>query len=255
MEFFRCPWCAGDSVRRVVLLGLTLLAVPWTAVAADREAEISGALSGLTNRELERRLEFLETRFRAQQSYARSWQTGFTAAWATGAALGTVQASLSSEPDNRVPAIVTAAKAAIGTTKLLVSPHPARLGAAPLEIQRETRRATLEARLLAGERQLLAIEHKARERRSWVAHAANVGLNALGGGIIVALGNPSDAIQNVGVGILFGEVMLWSMPKRGIQDLQDYRALVSTGVRRPVEPVTSVVIVPMSRGAAVEIRF
>ncbi len=242
-------------MRRVVLLWLALTAVPWTAVAADREAAISGELSRLTNRELERRLAFLETRFRAQQTYARYWQTGFTSAWATGAVLGTVEASLSSEPDNRVPAIVTAAKAAIGTTKLLVSPHPARLGAAPLEIQRETRRATLEARVRAGERQLLAIEHKAHERRSWVAHAANIGLNALGGGIIVAVGNPSDAIQNVGLGILFGEVMLWSMPKRGIEDLQDYRVFVSESVRRPVEPATSVVIAPMSRGARVEIRF
>jgi hypothetical protein len=256
-----CPRPHGDSgrgesrFRTRALVAFALFGWPALAGAQPLDAPISGDLSRLSNAQLEQRIQFLRGRFRAGERHARYWQTGFTLAWATGAALGTVQASLSSEPDNRVAAVVTATKAAIGTTKLLLSPNPARLGDAPLSVQGPDARTTLEARLVAGERQLLAIDHKARERTSWTAHAANLGLNAAGGGIIVALGNPSDAIQNAGVGVLFGEVMLWSMPRRGIDDLAEYRALVATGVRRPLRPGVSLSIGAAWRRGLLRIRF
>jgi hypothetical protein len=251
---------ASRRGRRAIAPGLLSLALLLLGFAAPAEANdsiapISGDLSAATDGALEKRLRFLTTRFEAGERYARYWQTGFTTAWASGIVVGSVQASLSSEPDNRVPAIVTATKGVIGTTRLLLSPHPARLGAAPLDVERENERATLEARVIAGERQLLAIEKRAERRTSWIPHLANAGLNLAGGGVIFALGNPSDAIQNVAIGIAFGELMIWTQPRRGIRDSKDYRALVAKGVRLPRKPPMTISVAPTSRGGLLQIRF
>jgi len=224
-------------------------------MVAASEAPVSGDLSILTDAELEDRVAFLKTRFKDGERYAQIWQSGFTGAWAAGAVIGTVQASLSSEPDNRVPAIVTAGKAVIGTTRLLLSPHPARLGTSPLEVEAGDRRTLLEAQVMAGEVHLLEIESKARGRKNWIAHAANIGLNAVGGGIIVGLGNPSDAISNVGVGILFGELMLWTMPSRGEEDLRDYRTIVRNGAVNPKPPKPRVAFGPTTTGVFLQVQF
>lgn len=219
------------------------------------DAPISGDLSILSDAQLEERIRFLESRFGAGQRNAQLWQHGFTGAWASGAVIGTLQASLSSEPDNRVPAIVTAGKAVIGTTRLLLSPHPARLGVTPLDIDAADRRTTLEAQVAAGEKHLLQIDSRARGRKNWIAHAANFGLNAIGGGVIVGLGNPSDAISNVGVGILFGELMLWTMPARGERDLSDYRSVVRSGDVNPRSPKPRVAFAPTTTGVVMQVQF
>ena len=223
--------------------------------ASARVAPISGELSTLSDAELETRVDFLRSRFEAGERYARLWQRSFTGAWAAGAVLGSVQAGLTSKSRNRVSPIVTASKAVIGTTRLLLDPHPARLGSRPLDVSAKDPRGKLEAMVLAGEEHLLEIEHKAQGRRNWIAHAANVGLNALGGGLIIGLGKPTDAIQSVGVGVVFGELMLWSAPKRGEQDLRDYRSVVRNGALTPKSPDPRVSFAPTTNGVFLQIQF
>ncbi len=224
MRFRNSMW---DTAWSLILL-LGCLAVSQAAAAEDREilvalpvepgAAISGDPSRLSDAQLERRVAFLSERFADGQRNAQLWQYGFTGAWATGVAVGGLQAGLATSHDDRIPGLVTAGKAAIGTTRLLLFAHPGIQGSGPLALERGSPRETLEARLIAGETHLLEIEHKAGRRKSWLAHAANLGLNGIGAGIIVGIGNPSDAILNAGVGILFGELMLWTMPWRGEEE-------------------------------------
>ena len=174
---------------------------------------------------------------------------------ATGVVVGGLQAGLASNHDDRIPGLVTASKAAIGTTRLLLFPHPGIEGSAPLEIERGSRRETLEARLIAGEAHLLDVEHKARARKSWIAHATNVGLNGIGAGVIVGIGNPSDAILNAGVGILFGEIMLWTSPWRGEEDLRDYRSFVAADGPVAKVPEARFGVFPTTQGVVFNVQF
>lgn len=228
--------------------------------AADEttEAPLSGALGVLSDAELDRRIAFLARRFEAGRRHAALWQYGFTSAWSTGIGVAAVQAGLASDHDDRVAAFVTGGKAIIGTARLLAAPHPARLGAAPLELG-ETgageARATREARLVAGERHLLAIAQRARRRGHWLAHVANVGLNALGGGLILGLGNPSDAISSVGVGVLFGELLIWTEPGRGVGDLEAYRDLVDARRSGGWRDRVTIGLVPAPGALHLQLRF
>ena len=254
----------GDSIARraglaAIALWVGLGAVP--AWAEDdpalplRSAPISGDLSGLSDAELERRIGLLARDFEEGEAYASGWQWGFTGAWSAGIVIGTVQAAALETGDGRIPGIVTATKGVIGTTRLLLDPVPGRLGTEPLRAVPGDSRNALETRLRAGEEQLLRIEKASHDRDKWYTHTANVALNALGGGVIIAFGDGSDAYVNVGLGIAFGELLIFTKPRRGIEDLETYRNDISGAPRRPADPEASLSLVPQANGLGIAIRF
>ncbi len=243
-----------------VAAGLTSLLLFGSVASGDEVADggsehavISGDLADLSDEELESRVASLVGRLDAGKGNAQLWQYSFQGAWGIGIALGTTEAVLTNDRDKRVSSIVTASKATLGSLRLGLWPNPGRLGAEPiLEIPGDDRQA-LEARVRAGEAQLLAVDHRARSRKSWVPHASNVGINMAGFGVIAALGDLEDAAISAGVGIAFGELMLLTMPWRGEEDLAAYRR--SLGNPAPVDPKPSFFLAPSHRGAVVGVRF
>lgn len=219
-----------------------------------REAAISGDLSDLDDAEIERRIAFLSRRLDERAPYARFWQTGFTSGWTLGIGIGGLQAGLANEHDDRLNGALTAGKAAFGVARLVFDPTPARLGASPIrEIEGEGRAASL-ARLRAGEAQLARVAHRSKRRYNWLAHAGNVALNTAAGLTVIFYGNPSDAVTQIGVSTLAGELMLWTEPWKGQEDLEAYRAFVA-GPARPEEPQASWSVAPIPGGLAFMVEF
>jgi len=218
------------------------------------EAAFSGDLADLDERELERRGEFLTRRLEKRQPYARFWQNGFTSGWTLGIGIGALQAGLANDHDDQLNGALTAGKAAFGVARLVLDPTPARLGADPiLEIEGEER-AALEARLRAGEAQLAEAAHRAGRRYNWLAHAGNIALNGAAGLTVILYGNPSDAVTQIGVSTIAGEIMLWTEPWKGREDLEAYRDFIS-GSRRPREPRVRWGLAPTPGGIAFSLEF
>jgi len=241
---------AGLALVAALLCGSGIASA---AGAGEPRAPLSGELAGLSEAELERRIAFLEERLEDGRRPTRLWQFGFTSAWSLGIVAGGVQAGLSDEHDTRVRGIVTATKAAIGTARLALRPHPGWRGAEPLHAVEGEGRDALEARLRAGEEQLVAVARRARRSRSWVPHLANFGVNAAGSAVTLALGNPSDAAVSFGVGTAMGTVLILSSPTRGAGDLKAYRRDVLGESAGQTHPRWS--LAPMGRGLLLSVRF
>jgi hypothetical protein len=220
---------------------------------------------GLSDSELDARLAFLEGRLDDGETYAKVWQWGWTGGYSLGIVIGTVQAATccsnrkageinsvkKKRNEQRVTHYVTAAKGAIGTTRMLLSRHPGRNGADSMRaIEGDSREAKL-ARLAEGESVLQSVAKTAHRRWSWKAHAGNLGLNLAGAGFIFGFGRESDAWESLGIGIGVGTLQIFSAPKRGIQDLEDYET--KFGMKTASRFNWSVV--PTMSGAAFQVTF
>ena len=121
-------------MRRLITLGVAICALTIASIATEATAdETEGGLtrnpSSLSDSELDARLRFLEERIDAGETYTKGWQYGWTGGYALGAGVGTGLAIKTDRAKNRANHIVTASKAALGTTRMLLQPHPGRHGA------------------------------------------------------------------------------------------------------------------------------
>ncbi len=240
-----------------------------TTILDDGSSEKPVALTrnphGLSDAELDARLDFLQERLDGGRSYARNWQWGWTAGYSLGIVYGIGQSirccsnkksgyynsARKKRNKERVNYIVSAVKSTIGTTRLLLEPHPGRHGAdAMREIEGDTREARL-ARLAVGEELLQSVAARAEQRTDWRSHAGNIGLNLVGAGFIFGFGRESDAWESIGLGIGVGTLNILTAPKRGIQDLDDYETRF--GMKTASRFQWS--IVPTAGGAALQVSF
>ena len=236
----------------IALLVLSLLAAPALADDPPAGAPITPNAQGLSDAELDRRIEWLEQTLDAGAGYSKLWQYGWSSGYAVGMVGGAVQAGLTSKNDTRVNATVTASKALLGTTRLLLTPHPARLGAQPMRDVVGTGHDAKLQRLAAGEAQLEEVAERAEKRHRWQRHAGSVALNLIGGGFIFGFGDDTDAAVSIGVGLVVGELMIWTSPKRAEADLRSYRQQFAS---TPQDPPWTVSLVPMTGGAGIKIDF
>jgi hypothetical protein len=240
----------SGSARKAGALGAALLAL----LAAPAAFAQAGA-APLCDSETGARLRFLEERLAGGQTYARWWWGGWLGFYATGTVVQSVRAGLEDEGDGRADYTISAVKALIGTTRLLVARPQARLGAEPLLALPLDEPAHCAARLGVGEETLLQNAKEADARWDWRRHAFNVGLNVVGG---VIADEAFDAQRrgwiSAGVGIAVGTAMILSHPWQAAGDLAEYeRRFPASGV--PADPPTSWRIVPWPGGAALALRF
>jgi hypothetical protein len=221
---------------------------------------------GLSDTELDARLNFLEERLDGGKRYARNWQWGWTGFYSIGIVYEIQEAitccsTRKSGHDNSVSGntrhkgrtkhIVSAVKATIGTTRLLLTRHPGRNGADEMRaIEGDSHEAKL-ARLAKGEEVLQSVAKTAERRTNWKSHAGNIGLNLAGAAFTFGFGRTSDAWESLGVGIGVGTINILTAPKRGIQDLDDYETRF--GMKTASRFNWSVV--PTAGGAAFQVTF
>jgi hypothetical protein len=221
----------------------TLAAVAWLALAASAPA---GAQEPPADPALERcagdtgaRLRFLEARLAGDRRYADLWWKGWTGVFVGGIVVQGARAGFEGHEGQRADLIVSAAKSGIGLARSLWSPPPARMGAAELAEMPTATPADCAERLARAEQILRRnAADGASERRSWIPHAANLGLN-LAGALIVAEGfDEKDGWVSGAIGFAVGEGRIWSYPWQAGNALAEYeRRFPASGVPR-TPPVT-----------------
>ncbi len=261
MSSIRLPRIDGRLARWGALASLLPLLLTMPAVADDHElapgeATFSGDLSGLSDAELERRVDWMTTRLEERKPYARNWKYAFTGAWSIGFALGVIGASTTSDHDDTLNFSLTAGKAAIGIGRLLLDPTPARIGAQPITEIQGSGRDALEARVRAGEAQMAKVTKRAERRWDWRAHAANVAINTGAGLAVLFKGNPSDMATQTGLGIVAGTVMLLTDPWTGPEDEAEYKdKFINSATGWPREPKPRWALSPAMNGLAFTYQF
>jgi hypothetical protein len=242
-------------VRMLVnnLCAVVVMASSTLSYAAEPEtvSAITSSSEALSDEDLDRRLDWLTTTLDGAATYSKLWQYGWSSGYTLGIGIGTAQAVTTNKNDTMVNGIVTASKAVIGTARLLLAPHPGRLGAGPMrEIVGDDRASKLR-RLTVGELQLSRAAERAEDRLRWQRHTGNVLLNAVGGAFIFGFGDPVDAAISIAVGIAVGELMIFTSPKAAESELQSYRERFAGAP----PPKWRVSLAPMANGAAIRIQF
>ena len=196
-------------------------------VTADTEPASSEVVAAPCAADTAERLDFATARLDERRKHARRWWLGFTSFYAIGTVVTSYQAATEDDAGDRAIDIVSAVKAAFGTSRLYFFDRPAALyGAEPVrEILPECNGA-----LARGEELLRQAAHETGSRYSWKRHASIVGINAAGA--LVAgegWGEREDAWISAGIGIVVGEIMAWTHPWNGIRDLDEYESRYPDG--------------------------
>jgi hypothetical protein len=202
-----------------------------------------------SEREADARARFLEARLDAGRLHAQAWQWGWTAINGGSMVYSTLEAARTDDAGDRAYQTVQAATSLLGLADVqMLRPMPGRDGAAPM------RTGDPATRLERGERLLAERAQRAQERRYWRTHLANVAIQALGAGVLLALDQPRYAALSFASGVAGGEAYIWSEPWRPERDLRDYEQLVESQAL-PREPPVSLDLEPIPDGLALRIAY
>ena len=206
----------------------------------------------MSDAELDQRLAFIETRLAGLNPNARYWQHGWTG-WFTATTVGqAVIAIAGDDNDNRINFSVGAFKSAAGLAQMLVKPLPAVTSSERFQAIPSQTRAQRMRKLEQGEALLRENADRTQQRYTWKRHLPGVGVNLLGGAVIAAYGDGTDAVISTLVGIAVIEANIWTEPTRALTDLEDYQNKFRN-VRRT--SARNWRLVPMKSGAALHISF
>jgi len=198
------------------------------------------------------RVRFLEDRLDSRRTYADYWWKGWMGAYGLGTIIESVQASRHDNEGRKADYAVSAAKAMFGTVRVAFSPPTAREGADPMRAIEPVDAPTCRQRVEVGEELLRKNAKESESRWDWKRHAANVAINVAGGIIVSQAFDEDRGWTSAGVGIAVGEVMTFSHPWRGEDDLAEYEQ--KFGGSAPAQRV-SFSIAPWNQGARVLVRF
>jgi hypothetical protein len=176
------------------------------------------------------RLRFLEGRLARHARYASRWWNAWNVVYGGGIAVSGTLAGVEDGRGERADHAVGAAKSAIGLTRSLVAPPVVRDAPALLRAIDPSAPDGC-ARRLARAEELLerAAEQARRERRAWLPHLSNLALNLVGA-VIVAEGFDEGSGWGSGaLGLVVGEIRLWSYPWQAGETRRDYEARFPRG--------------------------
>lgn len=206
----------------------------------------------ISDTELDQRLHFIETRLGGLNPNARRWQYGWTGFYAA-AAIGQAALAIDEDDnDDETNYIVGTVKAAGALTQLLLKPLPAVKSYDRFQSMSSQTRAERLIKLEQGEALLRENADRALQRYGWKRHLIGIGANLLGGAVIAAWGDSSDALTSTVLGIAVSEATIWTEPRRAMTDLKDYR---DNFRRERTSKVRNWQLVPTVGGAALHISF
>jgi hypothetical protein len=235
--------------KTLAVLGIVVLIGTATGAGAA-ETALGGCSAGTAER-----LTFIEDRLEMRRPYATWWWRGWTTFYGLGVVIQGVRGGLEKDDSTQADMVVSAAKATIGVTRLLVWPTKAKEGADPMRAVEPADESACRERLRIGEELMRANARESESRWDWKRHAANVGLN-VAGALIVAEGwdDPSRGWRSAGIGIAVGEVFTFSHPWKADDDLVEYEQRFDRTAALPVVPVTFTVA-PTLGGVQLGLRF
>lgn len=202
------------SLRLLAILAALLVSAPSVAFATEPGT--------VDERELDRRLAFLEHRIGIEKAHAEGWWWGWTTFEIFGMTVQSVRGATAVNKSDRVADWVSAVQSAIGVTAFLIRPEANIRGLAPSSRGKLTHEEKL-ARVRYAESVLEANAKQTHPFGLWYAHLINVGLNTAGFVIIGAVSHDWKQATLSGVmGVSFGEAELVTQPWEADFDLEAY---------------------------------
>lgn len=227
-----------------------LLLVAWAPLSYGQQPMQSSR--DISDAELEQRLKFIETRLGKLNPNARYWQHGWTGFYTATAIGQPILAVNEDDNDGETNYIVGTVKSVGGLALMLLKPLPAVKSYDRFQSIPAQTRAERMHKLEQGEAMMRENSERALQRYGWKRHLMGIGANLLGGAMIAAYGDSSDAVTSTAVGIAVSEAVIWSEPGRAAKDLDDYRDNFrnahGTGARNWR-------LVPMTGGIALNVSF
>jgi hypothetical protein len=177
------------------------------------------------------RIDFLESGLEQDATYARRWQKAWYTAYGAGVVAGGIEIANAEDDGERANGIAQIVKAGIGTARGVISPPGAKEGAEAMQAPG----LSCVERVAAGEAALRRNAKESYEERfGWTAHAGNLALN-LAHGLIVGEGFDEGAgWGSAAVGLVLGEVRIWTHPFQALERLETYEARFGPASRREV---------------------
>ncbi|MEA3243188.1 MAG: hypothetical protein U9Q19_07105 [Pseudomonadota bacterium] len=206
----------------------------------------------ISDSELDQRLKFIETRLVGLNPKASYWQYGWTGFYAMTAAGQAVLAIDEDDNDDQTSYIVGAVKSAGGLAQMLIKPLPAVKSFGRFHSMPSQTRAERMLKLEQGEALLHENANRALQRYGWKRHIIGIAANLLGGAVIAAYGDSTDAATSTVLGIAVSEAAIWTEPARAVTDLDDYRNNFRDVQRTSARNWR---LVPMSGGVALRLSF
>jgi hypothetical protein len=213
----------------VVACGIGVCAVASPCLADDSEAvvvEVPANLAALTDEEVSERLRFAEEKLDYRRRYAQAWQYGWTSFYGLGIAVQSYQAATTESAGKQADYIASAIKAVGGVADKLIRPLRARKGAEPLREMPDATREDRVRRLAVAEEYLRTDAEQADRRFSILRHVGVVGVNSVAAVIVSQAFETDDdrAWTSAGVGIVVGEIMIWTQPWWPRGHLEEYES-------------------------------
>jgi hypothetical protein len=210
------------------------------------------SLHDISDSELNQRLKFIETRLVGLNPNARRWQYGWTGFYAMTAVGQAVLAIDEDDNDSQTSYIVGAVKSAGGLAQMLIKPLPAVKSFGRFQSMPSQTRAERMLKLEQGEALLHENANRVLQRYGWKRHVIGIATNLLGGAVIAAYGDSTDAVTSTVLGIAVSEAGIWTEPARAVTDLDDYRNNFRDAQRTGARNWR---LVPMSGGVALRLSF
>ena len=231
-------------------LWITLSLMVWSTLATAEPR--APAATDISDAELEQRLAFIQTRLNRQQPSARYWQYGWTGFYSLSSAGQLLLALDGDDNDEQLYWGVGAVKASGKLAKLLLKPTPAVDSGDSFQALPQANREERLRKLAQGEAMLEANALRADERYTWKRHAMGIAGNLVGGIVIAAFGDSSDALISTLLGLAVGETTIWTEPANARRDLDDYRKQRWT---RQAAQRTQWYVLAGPGGATLHVRF
>ena len=209
------------GLRYLLLAGMSMLTV-WAPTSYAQES--SQSLQEISDEELDDRLRFIETRLEALNPNATYWQYGWTGFYAVTAVGQAALAIDEDDSDDELAYYVGAVKSAGGLAQMLLKPLPAATSHESFQSMASETRADRLAKLEHGEALMVENDIRAQQRYGVKRHSIGIVANLVGGAVIAAWGDSSDALPSTVLGIAISEANIWTEPSRASTDLQDYRS-------------------------------
>jgi hypothetical protein len=199
------------------------LAASTASSAEAGEVHTDSLRRELTPEEVAERTDFLIQSLESRQKYGTRWHRSWVGIYSIGIVVEGARAGFTDHRGARADYLISASKSAIALVELYVRPIKERFGADPILAMPDVTEEDRLRRLDAAEKLLEENAARDHSRYGWLPHLANVLLNATGGGILLAIDEPERAAISTAVGVVFGELFIWTQPKGADADLHAYR--------------------------------
>jgi len=208
-------WLAAPCAPAIA--GCDFLGVKTDARAVDDRAR------QLTPEQVAERTDFLLQSLESRQKYGTRWHRAWAGVYSIGLVVEGARAGLTHHDGARAEHLVSATKSLIGLLEIYGRPFCERFGADPILAMPDATDDDRLRRLVAAEDLLEDNAKRDHSRYTWIPHASNAALNLAGGGVLLAIDEPERAAISAGVGIVFGELFIWTAPRGADADLHAYR--------------------------------